>query len=131
MQNDKQTFWGFFWGIAKSPLAYLHGKPLAQSACASAVNMWCLVLAVLAQFWVFLSFFILLAQTYNTWLVAQKRLSRTKALTIGIGIVTINFAALSLAILRQFGVFISLGLSIWQYVSLIRVCFPKEPNVPH
>ncbi|MDP1932407.1 MAG: hypothetical protein Q8L60_13220 [Gammaproteobacteria bacterium] len=131
MPTQKQTFWEFFWSIAKSPLAYLHANPLMQSACASGINMWCLFLAVLAQFWVFLSFFILLAQTYNTWLVAQGRISSVRALIIGIGIVIVNFAALSLAVLGQFWVFISLGLSIWQYVSLIRVCFSKGAYAPH
>ena len=129
MENKSQTFWGFFWGIAKSPMAYLRAEPMAQSACATGINLWCLFLAVLGQFWVFLSFFLLLAQTYNTWLVTKKKLSPAKALTVGVVIVAFNFAALSLAVLAQFWVFISLGLSIWQYVNLIRVCLAKESSI--
>jgi hypothetical protein len=130
MIKDDKTFWQFVWGISKSPLKHLHSQPMIQSAVAVGINMWCLFLAVLAQFWVFLSFFILLAQTYNTWLVFKGKLAPIYALIIGLFIVIVNFAALSLAVLGQFWVLISLGLAIWQYICLIRVCFmPKaEPK---
>jgi hypothetical protein len=127
MSTQQETFWDLVWSISKEPLKHLHSKPMLQSAAAVGINLWCLFLAVLAQFWVLLSFFILLAQTYNTWLVYNRQLSPPKALVIGLGIVAINFVALSLAVLGQFWVLFSLALSLWQYVSLIRVCFgPKS-----
>ena len=123
MHDTQETFWQFIWRITKRPLQAFHGSPLAQSAAAFGINVWCLFLAVLAQFWVLGSAALLLAQTDNTWLVTRGRMSRPVALLIGLMLVVVNFAALSLAVLAQFWVIASTVLAIWQYVSLIRVCF--------
>jgi hypothetical protein len=94
------------------------------------MNVWCLFLAVLAQFWVLGSAVLLLAQTYNTWLVSCGRMNRWIALFVGALLVAINYAALSLAVLAQFWVFASVLLATWQYVSLVRVCFRKQVSIP-
>lgn len=120
------TFWQFIGRVTKAPLANFHGSPLTQSAAAVGINLWCLLLAVLGQFWVFLSALLLLAQFYNTWLVAQHRISRLAALTIGLVILAINLGALVLAVLGQFWVAASVALSIWQYWSLVRVCWARR-----
>jgi hypothetical protein len=117
-----ETFWQFVWRISKRPLS-VGADPLVQSAAAFGINLWCLVIAVLAQFWVFLSAGLLLAQTYNTWLVAKGRMRRVTALLVGLLLVGTNFGALTLAVLGHFWVFASAALSAWQFVSLIRVCF--------
>jgi ribosomal protein L37AE/L43A len=123
--ETRETFWQFVWRISKHPLAH-SADPLVQSAAAFGINLWCLVIAVLAQFWVILSAVILLAQTYNTWLVAKGRMRKGKALFVGLLLVSINVVALSLAVLGQFWVFASAALAVWQYVSLIRVCFTRR-----
>lgn len=123
MIESGETFWQFTWRVAKSPLAYFSASPLAQSGAAFGVNLWCLLLAVLAQFWVFLSAVLLLAQFYNTWLVATRQLKPATALFWGLLLVAINVGALALAVLGQFWVLASLALSLWQYWSLVRVCW--------
>ena len=101
MDTNRESFWQFVWKVSKSPLKHFKSSPMSQSAAAVGVNFWCLLLAVLAQFWVLFSAILLTAQTYNTWLVLQGRMSSSMALTIGLVIVAINFAALSLAVLGQ------------------------------
>lgn len=120
-----ETFWQLVWRVSKRPLSF-GADPLVQSAAAFGINLWCLVIAVLAQFWVFLSAGLLLAQTYNTWLVANGRMRKVTALLVGLVLVGINFGALTLAVLGQFWVFASAALSAWQYVSLIRVCLRRR-----
>ena len=82
MNHAQETFWQFLWRHTKRPLQAFHGSPRAQSAAAFGINAWCLWLAVLAQFWVFGSAALLLAQTYNTWLVARRQKSRPVALPL-------------------------------------------------
>ena len=125
MNAPQETFWQFIKRISAKPAESFGGSPLAQSAAAFGINLWCLVLAVLAQFWVILSAGLLLAQTYNTWLVARGRLDRWTALGVGMLILLVNLGALVVAVLGQFWVFVSAALSVWQYVSLMRVCFAK------
>ena len=129
--HQDTTFWQFLGKVAKAPLASFHGSPLTQSAAAVGINLWCLLLAVLGQFWVFLSALLLLAQFYNTWLVAQHRISRFAALALGLLILAINLGALVLAVLGQFWVAASIILSIWQYWSLIRVCWARRKGGPN
>jgi len=126
MSQTEETFWKFLWRITKSPRQHFNASPLAQSAAAVGVNVWWLVIAVLAQFWVFLSFFLLLAQFYNTWLVYHGRMTVFKALVIGIILVTVNTAALLLAVLGQVWVIGSFVLSLWQLRSLWRVCASRK-----
>lgn len=120
-----ETFWQLLWRVLKRPLSF-GADPLIQSFAAVAINLWCLLVAVLAQFWVFFSAGLLLAQAYNTWLVANGRMRMVTALLIGLLLVGINFGALTLAVLGQFWVFASAALSAWQYVSLIRVCLARR-----
>ena len=122
----KVTFRGYLWEVAKHPFYYIGGNPLVQSAAAFGINLWCLVFAVLAQFWVFFSAALLLAQCYITWMVWFRRMGKFVALAIGLALVVINILALVLAVLGQVWVFVSAGLSIWQYVCLIRVCWPSK-----
>ncbi len=126
MSQTEETFWKFLWRITKSPRQYFNDSPLAQSAAAVGVNVWFLVIAVLAQFWVFLSFFLLLAQFYNTWLVYHGRITIPKAVLIGMVLVIVNLAALLLAVLGQFWVIGSCVLSLWQLWSLGRVCVSRK-----
>jgi phage FluMu protein Com len=121
-----ESFRDFLWEAVKHPLYNVGGNPLAQSAAAFGINVWCLVLAVLAQFWVILSAALLLGQLFNTWSVSNGRMARAPGLAIGLVIVVINVLALLLAVLGQLWVFVSAGLAIWQYVSLIRVCLQKR-----
>jgi hypothetical protein len=123
-----ETFGQFIWRSCKHPLQAFVGSPMAQSAAAFAINVWCLILAPLGQLWVFGSAALLLAQTHNTWSVAAGHRSRALALLIGLILVGINFGALTLAVLAQFWVFASLALALWQYVSLIRVCFGSRKS---
>jgi hypothetical protein len=120
------TFWQFVWRISKRPLSWFGASPLAQSAAAFGVNIWCLVIAPLGQFWVILSAVLLLAQAYNTWLVANGRLGKVVSLCVGVFLLLINVGALGLAVLGQLWVFASLALSVWQYVSLVRVCLVRR-----
>ena len=77
----------------------------------------------------FLSALLLLAQSYNTWIVFNGRMSKLTVLAIGIVIVLLNLGALVVAVLGQFWVFVSTGLAIWQFVVLVRVCASK-PSQP-
>jgi len=90
MQPSAETVWQFVWRITKRPIRSFGASPLAQSAAAFGINVWCLVLAPLAQFWVVLSVVLLLAQTYNTWLVANQRLGRLAAVLAGLVLLVIN-----------------------------------------
>ncbi len=129
MNFNTETFWQYTWRIEKSPTKHFASSPLAQSAAAFGVNLWCLFLAVLAQFWVIGSAALLLAQTYNTWLVSKRRLNPWVALFWGLVIVAVNGAALLLAVLGQFWVIASCALSIWQYWCLIQVCWATRGKI--
>lgn len=122
MTKEGETFWQFLKPISRRPVRASTGTALAQSAAAFGLNLWCLILAVLGQFWVFFSAVLLFIQTYNTWRVAKGRMSIRRALVFGILLVSLNFSALSLAVLGQFWVFASTALAVWQYISLVRVC---------
>ena len=126
MTKDRETFWQFIKPISRRPLRASYGNALAQSAAAFGLNLWCLTLAVLGQFWVFFSAGLLLIQTYNTWRVARGRMSILDALVFGMLLVLVNFGALSLAVLGQFWVFASTVLAVWQYISLCRVCATQQ-----
>lgn len=123
MTDITENFWQFTWRVTKSPLSYLSSSPLAQSAAAFGINVWCLILAVLAQFWVLLSALLLLAQLYNTWLVSKRRMSIFAALLWGLVLLFINCAALVTAVLGQFWVVVSVLLSLWQFWCLLQVCW--------
>jgi hypothetical protein len=112
MTKDRETFWQFIKQISRRPLRASYGNALAQSAAAFGLNLWCLILAVLGQFWVFFSAALLLAQTHNTWRVARGRKSIPAALASGFLLVLLNFGALSLAVLGQFWVFASTALAV-------------------
>jgi hypothetical protein len=122
MSHPEERFWRFVWRITNRPLKYCDQSPLEQSAAAAGINIWCLALVLLGQLWVFFSAGLLLAQTYNTWLVANGRLSPASAVLWGIVILLVNLGALPLAILAQFWVGASTALACWQFVSLIRSC---------
>ena len=123
--NSQEGFWQFVWRITKRPIRAIGGNPLAQSAAAFGVNIWCLVLAPLGQFWVIFSAVLLLLQTHNTWMAGSGRRGRTFALFFGLILLSLNVGALVLAVLAQFWVFASAALATWQYVNLIRICFPR------
>ena len=129
-EKEPETFWQMVWRISKRPIGAFRSNLMAQSLSAFGLNLWCLVLAVLGQFWVFLSALLLLAQSYNTWLVFNGRMSKLTALAIGLVIVLLNIGALMLAVLGQFWVFVSTGLAIWQFVVLVRVCASKPSLNP-
>jgi hypothetical protein len=122
MPHPEETFRSFVRRITNRPLKYLDQSPLEQSAAATGINLWCLALVILGQFWVVFSAGLLLAQTYNTWLVANGRMAPPIAILLGALMVLINLSALPLAILAQFWVGASAALACWQFVSLVRVC---------
>jgi len=101
-EKEPETFWQMVWRISKRPIGAFRSNLMAQSLAAFGLNLWCLVLAVLGQFWVFLSALLLLAQSYNTWLIFNGRMSKLTALAIGLAIVLLNIGALGVAVLGQF-----------------------------
>jgi len=122
MRQPEETFRSFLSRVTSHPLKYLDQSPLQQSAAATGINLWCLPLIVLGQLFVIPSAGLLLAQTYNTWLVANGRMPPRGAVLLGALIFLFHLAALPLAILAQFWVGASSALACWQFVSLLRVC---------
>ncbi|MBK8394975.1 MAG: hypothetical protein IPL26_06965 [Leptospiraceae bacterium] len=127
--SSNDTFWTLVKESLKSPFAdtpdYPKLKYLKQSTAAFAINIWFLVIAVLAQFYVFLSAILLGIQAYNAYLVYKGERDKFSALFIGLILVLINYGALTLAVLGQFWVIGSTILATWQYISLWRLCFSK------
>jgi hypothetical protein len=124
--EERERFLQLFWRVLKRPIPAFAGSALVQSAAAAALNLWCLVLAVLGQFWVIFSAVLLVGQTYNTWRVAHSLTTIPSALFTGLMIVMVNLGALSLAVLGQFWVFASTTLAIWQFACLVRVCVARQ-----
>jgi hypothetical protein len=74
--------------------------------------------------WVIGSVLLLWFLFYVTWQVDKGRMNRWVALLAGVGLVLLNYLSLGLAVLAQFWVVLSTLLATWQFVNLVRVCFP-------
>jgi hypothetical protein len=94
---------------------------MEQSVAALGVNVWALPLVLLGQLWVLLSAGLLLAQTWNTWLVRTGEFDRATGLFVGVLLLVIGVGASVLAVRMELWVFVSAPLAVWQFVSLVRV----------
>jgi len=124
--SRSETFGGYLWNVFKNPIQSLWGSPLTQSIAAFSLNLWFLVVAVLGQVWVIFSAILLGIQAINIWRVYLGRGNRVMAVVVGLVLVAINYAALSLAVLGQFWVVGSTALASWQFLNLLRVCMFKK-----
>ena len=103
-----------------SPKSWFASEPVLQSAGAHAIGAYLLVLLVVGQFWMlahdFLAYFLL----YVTWRVARSKMGRGGAIATGTLLLLLSLISLPLLLLGQFCVLVTIPLSVWQYVSLIR-----------
>jgi hypothetical protein len=107
--------------VVARPDRHRSGSPMEQSVAALGVNVWALPLVLLGQLWVLLSAGLLLAQTWNTWLVRTGEFDRATGLFVGVLLLVIGVGASVLAVRMELWVFVSAPLAVWQFVSLVRV----------